>query len=171
MNAGLEYIAGGQRLGFFNPTLYNVSWLYSVLDGSNGNVGVFGTPGYNAGSLYNNCCGLGSLWGGGFGFNILTANASGTPPDQISNLNVVPTQTSLKLTWAPTSGATGYTIWLDQLGGGGTLYYTTLVAQTYVTQATTFELTNLLPNHPYDVKVAAVNQGGSTVTGIAIYTK
>ena len=171
MNAGLEYIAGGQRLGFFNPTLYNVSWLYSVLDGSNGNVGTFGTPGYNAGALYNNCCGLGSLWGGGFGFNILTANASGTPPDQISNLNVVPTQTSLKLTWSPTSGATGYTIWLDQLGGGGNLYYSTLVAQTYVTQANKFELTNLLPNHPYDVKVAAVNQGGSTVTGIAIYTK
>jgi kumamolisin len=92
MNAGLQYIAGGQQLGFFNPTLYNVSWLYSVLDGSNGNVGMFGTPGYNAGALYNNCCGLGSLWGGGFAYNILTANASGTPPSQITNLNVVPTK-------------------------------------------------------------------------------
>jgi kumamolisin len=170
MNAGLQYI-GGQQLGFFNPTLYNVSWLYSVLDGSNGNVGMFGTPGYNAGAIYNNCCGLGSLWGGGFAYNILTANASGTPPGQITNLNVVPTKTSLKLTWDPTPGAIGYAIWMDQMGGGGTLFYTTLVAQTYVTKNTQFELTNLLSNHPYDVKVSAVNNGGSTEAGKFIYTK
>ena len=170
MNAGLQYI-GGQQLGFFNPTLYNVSWLYSVLDGSNGNVGMFGTPGYNAGAIYNNCCGLGSLWGGGFAYNILTANASGTPPSQITNLNVVPTKTSLKLTWDPTPGAIGYAIWMDQMGGGGTLFYTTLVAQTYVTKNTQFELTNLLSNHPYDVKVSAVNNGGSTEAGKFIYTK
>jgi subtilase family serine protease len=170
MNAGLQYI-GGQQLGFFNPTLYNVSWLYSVLDGSNGNVGMFGTPGYNAGAIYNNCCGLGSLWGGGFAYNILTANAAGTPPSQITNLNVVPTKTSLKLTWDPTPGAIGYAIWMDQMGGGGTLFYTTLVAQTYVTKNTQFELTNLLSNHPYDVKVSAVNNGGSTEAGKFIYTK
>ena len=42
---------------------------------------------------------------------------------------------------------------------------------TYVTNKTNFEWTNLLPQHFYDVKVAAVNQGGSTITGIAIYTK
>jgi len=171
LNAGLQYIAGGQQIGFFNPTLYNVSWLYSVLDGSNGNVGMFGTPGYNAGAIYNNCCGLGSLWGGGFAYNVLTENASGTPPSQITNLNVVPTKTSLKLTWDPTPGAIGYAIWMDQLGGGGTLFYTTLVAQTYVTKNTQFELTNLLSNHPYDVKVSAVNSGGSTETGKFIYTK
>jgi hypothetical protein len=115
LNAGLQYITGGQQIGFFNPTLYNVSWLYSVLDGSNGDVGDFGTPGYNAGALYNNCCGLGSLWGGGFAYNVLTANTSGTPPGQITGLNVVPAKTSLKVTWAPTPGATGYTVWLDQL--------------------------------------------------------
>jgi subtilase family serine protease len=171
LNAGLQSIAGGQGLGFFNPTLYNVSWLYSVLDGSNGDVSDYVTPGYNAGALYNNCCGLGSLWGGGFGFNVLTANASGTPPDQISGLKVVPTKTSLKLSWTATPGATGYAVWMDQLGGGGTLFYTTLVAQTFVTNKTNFELTNLLPEHFYDVKVAAVNQGGSTITGTAIYTK
>ena len=171
LNAGLQSIAGGQQIGFFNPTLYNVVWLYSILDGSNGDVGDYGTPGYNAGALYNNCCGLGSLWGGGFGFNVLTANASGTPPDQITGLKVVPSKTSLQVSWTATSGATGYAIWMDQLGGGGTLYYTTLVAQTYVTNKTKFELTNLLPGKLYDVKVAAVNQGGSTITGTAVYTK
>jgi subtilase family serine protease len=171
MNAGLQAIAGGQQLGFFNPTLYNVPWLYSVLDGSNGDVGDYGIPGYNAGALYNNCCGLGSLWGGGFGYNILTANASGTPPDQITGLKVVATKTALKLTWTATAGATGYAIWVDQLGGGGNLYYSTLAAQTYVTNKTNFEVTNLLPNTPYDVNVAAVNQGGSTGTGTALYTK
>jgi subtilase family serine protease len=171
MNAGLQAIAGGQQLGFFNPTLYNVSWLYSVLDGSNGDVGDYGIPGYNAGALYNNCCGLGSLWGGGFGYNILTANASGTPPDQITGLKVVATKTALKLSWTATPGATGYAIWVDQLGGGGNLYYSTLAAQTYVTNKTSFEVTNLLPNTPYDVNVAAVNQGGSTGTGTALYTK
>ena len=170
LNAGLKYIGAGQ-IGFFNPTLYNVSWLYTVLDGSNGNVAVFITPGYNAGPIYNNCCGLGSLWGGGFAYNVLTANTSGTPPSQISNLNVVPTKNSLKLTWDPTPGATGYTLWLDQMGGGGTLFYTTLVAQTYVTKNTQFEFTNLLSNHPYDVKVSAVNQGGSTEAGKFLYTK
>jgi subtilase family serine protease len=171
MNAGLQAIAGGQQLGFFNPTLYNVSWLYSVLDGSNGDVGDYGIPGYNAGALYNNCCGLGSLWGGGFGYNILTANASGTPPDQITGLKVVATKTAFKLSWTATAGATGYAIWVDQLGGGGNLYYSTLAAQTYVTNKTSFEVTNLLPNTPYDVNVAAVNQGGSTGTGTALYTK
>jgi subtilase family serine protease len=170
LNAGLQYLGAGQN-GFFNPTLYNVSWLYSILDGSNGNVGMFGTPGYNAGAIYNNCCGLGSLWGGGFAYNVLTANASGTPPSQITNLNVVPTKTSLKVTWDPTPGAIGYAIWLDQMGGGGTLFYTTLVAQTYVTKNTQFEFTNLLSNHPYLVKVSAVNQGGSTEAGKFIYTK
>jgi subtilase family serine protease len=171
LDSGLQYIAAGQTLGFFNPTLYNVAWLYSVLDGSNGNVGDFGIAGYNAGALYNNCCGLGSLWGGGFAFNVLTANASGTPPSQITGLKVTPTKTSLALTWDATSGATGYAIWMDQLGGGGTLFYTTDVAQTYVTNKTNFELKNLLPNHFYDLNVAAVNSGGSTTIGIAIYTK
>ena len=171
MNAGLQAIAGGQQLGFFNPTLYNVSWLYSVLDGSNGDVGDYGIPGYNAGALYNNCCGLGSLWGGGFGYNILTANASGTPPDQITGLKVVATKTALKLSWTATPGATGYAIWVDQLGGGGNLYYSTLAAQTYVTTKTNFEVTNLLSNTPYDVNVAAVNQGGSTGASTALYTR
>jgi subtilase family serine protease len=171
MNAGLQSIAGGQQLGFFNPTLYNVYWLYSILDGSNGDVGDYGTPGYNAGALYNNCCGLGSLWGGGFGFNVLTANASGTPPSQIGDLKVVPGTNSLKITWTATTGATGYAIWVDLLGGGGTLYYSTLAAQTYVTNKTKFEVTNLVPKHYYDIKVAAVNQGGSTITGIAYYLK
>jgi hypothetical protein len=60
---------------------------------------------------------------------------------------------------------------MDQMGGGGTLFYTTLVAQTYVTKNTQFELTNLLSNHPYDVKVSAVNNGGSTEAGKFIYTK
>jgi len=171
MNAGLQAIAGGQQLGFFNPTLYNVSWLYSVLDGSNGDVGDYGIPGYNAGALYNNCCGLGSLWGGGFGYNILTANASGTPPDQITGLKVVATKTALKLSWTATPGATGYAIWVDQLGGGGNLYYSTLAAQTYVTTKTNFEVTNLLSNTAYDVNVAAVNQGGSTGASTALYTR
>jgi hypothetical protein len=52
---------------------------------------------------------------------------------------------------------------MDQVAGGGTLFCTTLVAQTYVTNKTKFELTNLLPGHYYDVKVAGVNQGGSTI--------
>ena len=170
LNAGLEYLTD-QQIGFFNPTLYNVAWLYSILDGSNGNAAVFGTPGYNAGPLYNNCAGNGSLWGGGFAYRVLTSEGVGAPPSQITGLNVVPSKTSFKLTWAATPGATGYAIWIDQLGGGGTLFYTTLTAQTFVTKATKFELTNLLPKTYYDIKVAAVSKGGETDTGIAIYTK
>lgn len=84
---------------------------------------------------------------------------------------MVATKTALKLSWTATPGATGYAIRVDQLGGGGNLYYSTLAAQTYVTTKTNFEVTNLLSNTPYDVNVAAVNQGGSTGASTALYTR
>ena len=72
---------------------------------------------------------------------------------------MIPTKTSFSLTWDATTGV------------GGTLFYTTLVAQTFVTKETKFMLNSLLPKSYGDVKVAAVSKGGETDTGIAIYTR
>lgn len=171
VNAGLEYV-GNTKIGFVNPFFYQDTELYQILDGSNGNAVIYGSPGYSAGSVYNNCCGTGSLWGGGLAYQIITAGSSGTPPDQITGLTVTPTETSAKISWDRTRGATGYTVWIDLVTVlHGTLYRLSDVAQTYVTKTTSFEVTGLESNQVYDVNVGAVNQGGSTTVDLVFSTK
>ena len=170
-NAGLGYV-GNTRIGFVNPLFYQDRELYQILDGSNGNVEIYGSPGYNAGSVYNNCCGTGSLWGGGLAYQIITAGSSGTPPDQITGLTITPTKTSAKISWDHTHGATGYTVWIDLVKVlHGTLYRLTDVSQTYVTKNNSFQVTGLESNQVYDLIVGAVNQGGSTTVDLVFSTK
>ena len=80
-----------------NPFFYQDTELYQILNGSNGNAVIYGSPGYSAGPVYNNCCGTGSLWGGGLAYQIITAGSSGTPPDQITGLTVLEQKRRLKL--------------------------------------------------------------------------
>jgi len=171
VNAGLGYL-GGTNIGFVNPFFYQDMELYQIMDGSNGDAALYGSPGYIAGDLYNNCCGTGSLWGGGLAYQIITAGSSGTPPNQISGLKVKPKEKSAKITWDRTSGATGYTVWIDLVKvEHQTLYRLTDVAQTYVTKDTSFEVKGLESNQVYDVIVGAVNQGGSTTIDLVFQTK
>jgi len=171
VNAGLGYV-GNTKIGFVNPVFYQDTELYQILDGSNGDAITYGLPGYNAGSPYNNCCGTGSLWGGGLAYQIITAGTSGTPPSQITGLTITPTKTAATISWDRTQGATGYTVWIDLvIVLHGTLYRLSDVAQTFVTKKTNFEVTGLESNQVYDVRVGAVNQGGATTLGLTFSTK
>jgi subtilase family serine protease len=171
VNAGLGYV-GNTKIGFVNPVFYQDTELYQILDGSNGDPAIYGLPGYSAGSPYNNCCGTGSLWGGGLAYQIITAGTSGTPPSQITGLTITPTKTAATISWDRTQGATGYTVWIDLVTVlHGTLYRLSDVAQTFVTKKTNFQVTGLESNQVYDVRVGAVNQGGSTTVGLTFSTK
>jgi subtilase family serine protease len=171
VNAGLGYV-GNTKIGFVNPVFYQDTELYQILDGSNGDAITFGLPGYGAGSPYNNCCGTGSLWGGGLAYQIITAGTSGTPPSQITGLTITPTKTAATISWDRTQGATGYSVWIDLVTVlHGTLYRLSNVAQTFVTKKTNFEVTGLESNQVYDVRVGAVNQGGATTVGLTFSTK
>jgi hypothetical protein len=60
-------------------------------------------------------------------------------PSQIIGLTVNPSKTSATITWDPTSGATGYTVWIDLVSVlHHTLYRLTDIGQTYLTKKTTF---------------------------------
>lgn len=81
INAGAQYLLATEKpvIGFFNPLLYysasffgpnpNTSnpypagYLNSILEGSNGNANLYGVAGYTAGEYYNDCSGLGTIWG------------------------------------------------------------------------------------------------------------
>jgi subtilase family serine protease len=164
LNSGLTYLTG-DRVGFFNPTLYKIqenattARLYPVLDGSNGNEELYGTPGFNAGRRYNNCTGNGSLFGGGFSFEFLTAETGGAPPGPINNLATAPSSTSVHATWDAVSGATGYALALYVLTSKGQL---THEANTFVTKSNNVIISGLTPGTPYELFVGAVNPTGSS---------
>jgi subtilase family serine protease len=92
VNAAL--IASGLgRLGFFNPILYSVGlnlggypyeYMYDIVTGYNGYL-PDGLPGYYAGEGYSNTTGNGSIWGGGFGVQLLLSGTQpGTAPGSFS---------------------------------------------------------------------------------------
>jgi subtilase family serine protease len=176
LNSGLNYLTG-TSIGFFNPTLYSIGFafpsgtvsggsLYPVLDGSNGNVELFGTAGYNAGLAYNNCCGSGSLWGP-IAFQVLTSETGGTPPGAVTGLTATPSKTSVKISWAKSTGATGYAVVLYVTSNGSI----TFSAESFITKKTTIDLVGLTPVQTYKVFVGAVNSGGSTQASVSFTTK
>jgi subtilase family serine protease len=173
LNAGLQYSGVGAGVGFFNPTWYG---LFSarfgnpldVVDGTNGNAQIFGTAGYPAGPGYDNCTGLGSLWGGGFAYILLTTGSQqGTPPGPINDLSSETTESSVRFFWKHTSGATAYVI-------NVILYLNdnpTISQQTYITKGETLEVKGLTPKTIYGANVATVNGSGSSVRGLLFETK
>ncbi|MBV8278079.1 MAG: S8 family serine peptidase, partial [Verrucomicrobia bacterium] len=168
LNAGLEYLTG-QKLGFFNPTFYNINsgdpsgYLYPVLDGSNGDPTLFGTPGFNAGLGYNNCTGAGTIYGGGFGLQILSSESGGTPPGVSRILDPTLTDTSASFTWKKGKGATGYVV--------GLFLPQHDFFECFVTKETNFTFKNLLPKATYHLFVFGVNKGGATFNGFLFTTK
>ena len=168
LNAGLEYVTG-QKLGFFNPTLYGIDsgnasgFLYPVFDGTNGNVNLYGTPGYNAGFGYNNCTGSGTIYGGGFGTQILSSETGGTPPGYSRIFDPTLTDTSAAFHWTKGKGATGYVIslFLPQHD----------FFECFVTKDTNITFKGLLPKSKYQFSVYGVNKGGATWDGFLFTTK
>ena len=168
LNAGLEYVTGN-RLGFFNPTFYNTNnivngpLLYSVIDGTNGDSSMYGTPGYNAGFGYNNCTGAGTIFGGGFGVQILSSETGGTPPGYSRVFDPTLTDTSAAFHWTKGKGATGYVI--------GLFLPQHDFFECFVTKETNITFKDLLPKSQYHFSVYGVNKGGATWDGFLFTTK
>jgi subtilase family serine protease len=168
LNAGLEYVTG-EKLGFFNPTFYSIDsgdpsgFLYPILDGTNGNASLYGTPGYNAGFGYNNCTGAGTIYGGGFGVQILSSESGGTPPGYSRVFDPTLTDTSAAFHWTKGKGATGYVI--------GLFLPQHDFFECFVTKETNFTFKKLLPRSQYHFSVFGVNQGGATFNGFLFTTK
>jgi subtilase family serine protease len=155
-------------VGFFNPTLYTATatlapagFLNPVEDGSNGNLDLFGTPGFNAGVGYNNCTGLGTVLGP-FAYEIalVSGTGSGVPPAP-TNLKVTPAATSAKISWTKSPGATGYVVLVDFLEPSHGSFLPTAMEQIAVTQSDKVTVTGLTADSTYGVAVEAVNSGGA----------
>jgi subtilase family serine protease len=173
LNAALNYI-GEAQIGFFNPTLYSLgfgyptSYLYEVVDGSNGNAGIYGTPGFSAGIGYDNCTGTGSLWGTGLAFQILTSvTQAGIPPSALTGLGAKAVKTSsAKIVWNASTGATGYVVNVFHKVQG----YQWNIAQSYLTRTTEITVKGLTPNTQYAAYVGAVNKSGASQANITFNT-
>jgi subtilase family serine protease len=172
LNAGLEYLIGS-KIGQFNPILYRIGpsagYLYPIDNGSNGNVEIYGTPGYNAGNFYDpysNCCGNGSIYGGAFTYALLLSEtASGTPPGNFFVDPIKAQRTTATISWTPASSATGYLVTTSY----GTEFFG--YATAYITKERTIKVNNLLPATDYSVAVDALNAEGATEVDSAFLTK
>ncbi|HEX4202121.1 MAG TPA: fibronectin type III domain-containing protein, partial [Chthoniobacterales bacterium] len=169
INAALTWTGLG-TLGFFNPTLYTVgvsqfaspsAYLYDIETGSNGYV-PFGGPGYYNGFGYSNTTGNGSIWGGGFGLQLLLSGTQpGTPPGSlIAGLKSAPTSTSATITWTkPTGSPSGYAIGLYHAGA----LYNIAIGYVAKPPTTSYTFKNLIPSTSYNVFVWGFNASGAPV--------
>ena len=168
MNAGLQYLVN-RGIGFFNPILYGIGnpagYLNPVGDGSNGNVQLYGTPGYNAGYGYNNCCGSGTPWAGNFAFQVLTSETGATPPPGFTFTRNTVTTTTATVEWTAATGATGYVLGLFHA------WESSNISAGFITKDTKYTFTGLLPKTEYYLYVGAVNAGGSSEEITFITTK
>ncbi len=129
------------------------------MNGSNGYI-PFGGPGFSNGFGYSNTTGNGSIWGGGFGLQLLLGGKqAGTPPGSlIAGLKGPPTSTSATVTWTkPTGSPTGYAIGLYHAGA----LFNIAIAYVAKPPATTKTFTNLLPNTSYNVFIWGFNASGA----------
>ena len=150
LNSGLQFLTGATtpEVGFFNPLLYfavptkefPAGLLHPVLEGSNGNLELYGTAGFNAGPSYNNCTGVGTVWGP-FAYDVFAFTGTGTPtpPPSPADLTAKATATSVKITWQASSGATGYAVFVTEVVNG----QTTFASQTFITKDTKIDVTGL----------------------------
>jgi subtilase family serine protease len=166
LNSGLQYLDGvtTPRVGYFNPRLYSAlghnyspaGSLYPILDGSNGDAALYGTAGYNAGPNYNNCTGLGSLWGPS-GYQVVLYSGTGKgKPSAPSKITVKAADTSAAISWPAVTGALGYAVFVVDTAAEGKSS-----AQFLLTKALDITVTGLTAGQTYKVAVAAVNKGGA----------
>ena len=201
LNSGAQYLFGTKNpvIGFFNPLLYFTATdfypdgafypagaLNPILEGSNGNANLYGVAGYTAGQYYNNCCGLGSLWGP-YAFQVLGVIASGSTPPPTVTIKAAPLTTSAKITWTKSTGATGYAVFVQlQVFDSNTGNYDPfLIGQTAITKQTSVDVKGLLanqlvlnssgqavPEFQYQVFVAAFDSTGASLSGpLDFFTK
>jgi subtilase family serine protease len=161
--SGLGYI------GFFNPLLYTTGAslgvdpdqvMYDVYQGSNGYAPFFGSPGYTNGPGYSNTTGNGSIWGGGFGAQLITnGRQAGTPPGGFGHFQGTVSGDSVTFSWTPSTGATAYLIGIYHFGKYGFNLNTS-----YVTKNTKLTVKGLPPlpvGSDYIATIWAFNPSGS----------
>ena len=179
VNSTMQFLTGttAPGVGFFNPTLYTAAnlapagHLNPVEDGSNGNLDLFGTAGFNAGVGYNNCTGLGTVLGP-FAYEIALVSGTGSDvPAAPANLKVTPAATSAKISWTKSPGATGYVVLVDFLEPSKGGFVTTAIEQIAVTQSDKVTVTGLTADSEYGVAVEAVNSGGANEVESSFMTK
>ena len=180
LNAGAQYLLNTTNpvFGNLNGVLYYTAtnyystnysspagFLHPILSGTNGDAALYGTAGYNAGNYYNDCTGLGSLWGP-YAFQVLTDETQKSPPPKVT-ITVTPSTTSAKISWTASAGANGYVVWVDQLS---TTKFT-FTAKTEITKATSLSVTGLSALKSYAVYVGAVSNTGSSQSSTTFKTK
>jgi hypothetical protein len=135
--------------------------MYDILNGNNGYV-PYGGPDYYNGFGYSNTTGNGSIWGGGFGLQLLLGGKqAGTPAGRlVVGLKSPATSTSATIKWTTSSNAVGYPIGLYH---AGTLFN---IVQGYVERPpkTSLTFTNLSPNTSYNVFIWGFNASGGSAT-------
>jgi subtilase family serine protease len=165
LNSGLQYLNGvtTPQVGYFDPLLYAAlgnnyapaGSLYPILDGSNGDAALYGTAGYNAGPNYNNCTGLGSLWGPA-GYEVFLYSGTGKDkPHAPTKITVKPADTSAVISWPKAEGAKGYAVFVVDTASG------TSSGQFLLTKTLKIKVTGLTAGQTYSVAVASVNKGGA----------
>ncbi len=170
VNGARSYLGLGKGIGEFNPLLYRIAQglffppLNDVADGTNGNVRVFGIPGFDAGYGYDNCTGWGTIQGGNFAYSVLTTNlGSGTPPGVARGLFGTVTKNSATVSWTAGKGATGYIVEAID-------YATFQTAGLKLTTGTSVKFTGLLPKTTYVFFVDSVNPNGTSENDIFLTT-
>ena len=161
-------IVGLGRFGFLNPDLYFLAYtapgLIDVKDGSNGDVTLYGIPGYNAGPGYDDCTGWGSMLGETFAVSSLTRHlvTTGLLPNTPRGFGGTAAKTTANLSWTKTPRAKGYIIQAQRTDTGS--------LTNYIASGTHVELTDLAPKTTYLLGLIAVNAyGANLVPGTPLY--
>jgi subtilase family serine protease len=176
VNAALKWYGLG-NIGFFNPMLDNLPTLpqtYDIMNGSNGLAEwePGGLPGYYAGEGYDNCTGLGSMWGG-FGIQLLVSQSQpGTAPGPITVAIPKPEPTSVKVNWTASSGTKGYIVALYVSGWIGPFPLNYGLGQVSLLSPDVTNLTfqHLTPETGYIITVYAFNASGGTSNYVTFET-
>jgi subtilase family serine protease len=178
LNAGSEYLFG-TSIGFFNPMLYNIGFLLGIgygnpsnyllpaPDGTNGDPSLYGgIAGYSGGYGYSNCVGSGTIWGGAFATQVLTAQTgAGKAPAGFVFFSPALTATTASFHWTASDLAMGYVF---ELVGPGVLANN---VTGFVTKRTKLTITNLAPKTSYLLNGYAVNKQGATLESLYFTTR
>jgi kumamolisin len=168
-NAASEAMGQGS-LGFPNTIIYalsnggqtNYPDFHDVDDGSNGSVNTYGTPGFSAGSYYDNVTGWGSFDGNHLLQDIVLypANSGFNNPPLPSQFKATAvTGTSITVSWVPAKGTRNF----DVVGS----VRTPVESQLSVTNSAT--ITGLKPNTYYELFVWPFTQKGINRSGPGIW--
>jgi kumamolisin len=173
-NAASEGLGLGP-LGFANPGIYSLAgglqYFYpdfnDILDGTNGDPGIYGVAGFTAGYYYDNTTGWGTFNANNLALDLalLTINTGSTPPALPSIPTASSTADSITLTWRPAEGDKAFLVLIEVDNASRTPLPTTLVRTGNVT------LTGLSPSTYYRIQVEPLSVGGVNRSGSAIFVR